>query len=297
MRSPETITYKGRTFFFQELEEIREIVGSCQGLSRTELANTICENFEWKRPTERLKTVEGRQFLEYLEAKGYLRLPQRRARRPMGSRTRIRNTEAAEGKAIITGKAGAYAPLFLVKVGSLEERRLWYEYIERYHYLGYQVPFGAQLRYFIKALGGRGPILGCVQFSSPAWKVGARDRWIGWSVAQRERNLQKLIHQSRFLILPWVEVRNLASTVLGLCARVVPGDWERHYGYRAVLLETFVDWPRYGGTCYRAANWICLGKTAGRGRGDRENKRGGRRPKQIYVYPLMRGFREALLGG
>jgi hypothetical protein len=271
MMSPETITYKGRTFVFQELEAIREIVGSCQGLSRTELANTICENFGWKRPTEKLKTVEGRQFLEYLEAKGYLRLPQRRERRPWGSGTRIWKTEAAEEKEIITGEVGAYAPLSLVKVASLEERRLWYEYIDRYHYRGYQVPFGAQLRYFIQAFGGSGPILGCVQFSSPAWKVGARDRWIGWSVAQRERNLQKLIHQSRFLILPWVAVRNLASTVLGLCARVVPGDWERHYGYRVVLLETFVDWPRYAGTCYRAANWICLGKKAGisAGGGDR----------------------------
>jgi hypothetical protein len=99
------------------------------------------------------------------------------------------------------------------------------------------------------------------------------------------------------LILPWIRVRNLASTVLGLCARVVPGDWECDYGYRAVLLETFVDWPRYQGTCYRAANWICLGKTTGRGRADRENKRGGRRPKRIYVYPLTRGFREALLEG
>ena len=180
--------------------------------------------------------------------------------------------------------------------GHVDDTR--YEYVERYHYLGYRVPFGAQLRYFIKALAGAGPILGCLQFSSPAWKVQARDRWIGWSGEQRERNLQRLIHQSRFLILPWIRVRNLASTVLGLCARVVPGDWECDYGYRAVLLETFVDWPRYQGTCYRAANWICLGKTTGRGRADRENKRGGgKRPKQIYVYPLTRGFREALLEG
>jgi hypothetical protein len=178
-------------------------------------------------------------------------------------------------------------------VANQEQRRLWYEYIDRYHYLGYQLPFGAQLRYFIKSQTS-GDILGCFQFSSPAWKMAPRDRWIGWSDPARKANLQKIVNNSRFLILPWVEVKNLASTALSLAARSVVEDWHRCYGCRPVLMETLVDRSRFAGTCYRAANWVHLGQTTGRGRMDRDNTRQGAAVKDIYVYPLSSRFRRQL---
>jgi hypothetical protein len=134
-----------------------------------------------------------------------------------------------------------------------------------------------------------------MQFSSPAWKMLPRDNWIQWNDEQRKRNLQKIINNSRFLIFPWVKVRNLASAVLALAAKTVPDDWRRCYSYRPVLLETLVDRRRFKGTCYKAANWVHVGTTTGRGRMDRENARHGMAPKDIYMYPLVARFRQELL--
>ena len=288
-------TFCGRTFSSEELCEINEITTNCQGLSRTELANTVCELFNWKRPTGRLKTVECRQFLEHLETEGVIDLPGRKNGRPRGVKTKVGRTRKGEAEEIISGKLKEFSPLMLCRVRSKKQRDLWYEYIDRYHYLGYQLPFGAQLRYFIESSKGENKILGCLQFSSSAWKMAPRDKWIGWNDEQRERNLQKIINNSRFLLFPWVKVKNLASSVLALASRVVLDDWERSYGYRPVLLETLVDERRFKGTCYKAANWIHVGTTTGRGRMDRDNKRRGLSPKEIYVYPLTRGFREHLV--
>jgi len=292
-RRYEVETFCGRAFSRAAIAEIAEIVSSCSGLSRTELANTISEIYEWKRPSGRLKTVESRQFLEHLEAKGYITLPARRRGRPCGSTTTIARTNAGEHKPVISGTARESAPVRLRRVRGGHERRVWYEYVDRYHYLGYHVPFGAHLRYFIES-EDRG-VLGCLQFSSPAWKMQARDRWIGWNESQRMRNLQKIVNNSRFLLLPWVRIRNLASCVLAMATAVVVDEWADTYGYRPVLLETLVDTGRFQGTCYKAANWTAIGMTAGRGRMDRDNVRRGMAPKAIYVYPLCRRFREELL--
>lgn len=289
-------TFFGRTFRDDELAEIAEIIRDCHGLSRTELANTVCELFNFKRPSGRLKTVECRQFLEYLDTKGVIDLPDRKKGRPRGVKTKVKRTHKGEAHKIISGKVKEFFPLVLSRVTSKEQRDLWYEYVDRYHYLGYQLPFGAQLRYFVEGTKGANKILGCLQFSSPAWKMAPRDRWIGWNDEQRERNLQKLINNSRFLIFPWVKVKNLASSVLALASRLVPDDWENSYGYRPVLLETLVDKRRFKGTCYKASNWIHVGTTAGRGRMDRENKRQGLSPKEIYMHPLTSRFREELVG-
>jgi hypothetical protein len=187
------------------------------------------------------------------------------------------------------------APISLARVKTKEERQLWYEYVDRYHYLGYQLPFGAQLRYFIKSGTRQTLTLGCLQFSSPAWQMAPRDRWIGWDDEQRRRNLQKIINNSRFVIFPWVQVKNLASSVLGLAAKTLPDDWESSYAYRPVLMETLVAQKRFKGTCYKAANWVHVGETTGRGRMDRENTRKGMAVKEIYVYPLSKRFRQQLL--
>jgi hypothetical protein len=283
----------GRTFKGDEVDQIKEIVSTCNGVSRTELANTVCELFDWKRPTGRLKTVECRQFLEHLASQGVLDLPDRKAGRPKGVKVTVKRTAKGQSPGIITGNVNDFRPLKLRKVTTKAQRELWYEYVDRYHYLGYRLPFGAQLRYFIESRNG---ILGCLQFSSPAWKMAARDRWIGWSDEQRQRNLQKVVNNSRFLILPWVKVKNLASSVLALAIRSVSKDWQSCYGYRPVVMETLVDKSRFAGTCYKAANFIYVGATTGRGRMDRDHVSHGQSPKDIYVYPLSSRFRQELSG-
>ena len=279
----------------QQLVEIKEIIETFPKLSRTELANTVCELFSWKRPTGKLKSVECRQFLERLDEKGTIRLPACRRQYANRGAAKVQRTGKADIQPSISPKLKELSPVFLTRVDSQEQRQLWYEYVDRYHYLGYQLPFGAQLRYFIKA-GATHDILGCFQFSSPAWKMAPRDRWIGWTDEQRKVNLQKIINNSRFLIFPWVEVKNLASSVLALAVKTVADDWQRCYGYRPVLIETLVDRKRFKGTCYKAANWIHIGKTTGRGRMDRDHTQQGAAVKEIYVYPLTLRFRQKLAG-
>ena len=277
----------------QQVDEIIEIIETFPKLSRTELANTVCELFSWKRPTGKLKSVECRQFLERLDEKGTIRLPVSRKQYVNRGAVKVQRTGKADIQPTISVKLKELSPILLTRVDSQKQRQLWYEYVDRYHYLGYQLPFGAQLRYFIKA-GATNDILGCFQFSSPAWKMAPRDRWIGWTDEQRKFNLQKIINNSRFLIFPWVEVKNLASSVLALAVKTVPDDWQRCYGYRPVLIETLVDRKRFRGTCYKAANWIHMGKTTGRGRMDRANKQQGASVKEIFVYPLTSRFRQEL---
>jgi hypothetical protein len=148
----------------------------------------------------------------------------------------------------------------------------------------------------VKIQHPREAVVGCLQFSSPAWRLQARDRWIGWSEAQRRQQLQRVVNQSRFLLLPWIKVKNLASHVLALSARRVGEDWPERFAIRPLLLETLVDAQRYGGTCYRAANWISVGVRTGRGRMDRENQRHGASPKHCLVYPLRAQARRKLRG-
>ena len=156
------------------------------------------------------------------------------------------------------------------------------------------MPFGANLRYLVRSERAPEKVLACLLWSSPAWRMAARDSWIGWDDGERGRNLQLIVNNSRFLILPWVRVKGLASKILGACARQLPVDWERLYGYRPLLLETLVDGARFKGTCYRAANWIHLGQTSGRGRMDRKHAAHGEAVKDLYVYPLCRHVEQRL---
>lgn len=290
-------TFCGQIVSKDQLSEIVEIVDTFSKLSRGELANTICELFSWKRPTGKLKTVECRQFLERLDARGIIRLPSSRKYCRKPTKATVPRTTQADKQAPISVKLSELSPISLSRVKTKAQRQLWYEYIDRYHYLRFQLPFGAQLRYFIKSGASQALALGCLQFSSPAWKMAARDRWIGWNDEQRQRNLQKVISNSRFLLFPWVQVQNLASSVLALAVKTVPDDWQSCYGYRPVLMETLVAQKRFKGTCYKAANWVHVGATTGRGRMDRENKRQGMAVKEIYVYPLSKRFRQELSVG
>jgi hypothetical protein len=286
-------TFCGQIVSAQQLSEIAEITETFPKLSRTELANTICEIFSWKRPTGKLKSVECRQFLERLEDKAIIKLPACRKKYANKVKVRIERSRKADLQPAVSTKLKHLWPIRLIKVDHQEQRQLWYEYVDRYHYLRYQLPFGAQLRYFIES-GATDEILGCFQFSSPAWKMAPRDRWIGWADDQRKTNLQKIVNNSRFLIFPWIKVKNLASTALSLAVKSVLDDWQDAYGYRPVLMETLVDRKRFKGTCYKAANWIHVGKTTGRGRMDRDHSRDGAAIKEIYVYPLSSRFRQEL---
>jgi hypothetical protein len=293
---PESVSFCGRTFGRHELELMRQIAGDFSALGVTEIARTICELLAWTRPSGGLKNHECRQLLERLQAEGFLELP---AVRPLGGRGSRRPdvSGACAPPASVPegapGTAGECEPLELVLVEGQADSRRWREQMERYHYLGCRVPFGAHLRYWVRH-GGRE--LACLLWNSPAWKMQARDEWIGWSDQQRRQNLQAIVNNGRFLILPWVRVKGLASKILARSAQQMPRDWERRYGCRPLLLETLVDGARFRGTCYRAANWIHVGKTAGRGRMDRAHQAHGQAVKDIYVYPLTHDARRRLCG-
>ncbi len=274
---------------------MRGIVSEFGGLGVTEISRTVCELLEWKRPNGGLKNLECRQLLERLCARGLLSLPQLRSTKPRGPQA-VRQTARSDVRPEMGGSAGQYEPLRLewLRGESQGESRLFREYIQRYHYQGYRVPFGAHLRYLVRSEQHPQQVLACLLWTSPAWKLAERDRWIGWSVPQRERNLQLIVNHSRFLILPWVRVKGLASKILSHCIRRIPADWEALYGYRPLLLETLVDSQRFRGTCYQAANWVHLGSTQGRGRMDRHHQAQGT-PKELYVYPLCRHVQQRLI--
>lgn len=293
MRSISPELFCGELICPDQIDEISTIVATFPKLTRTELANTICELFSWKRRTGKLKTVECRQFLERLDAKGIIRLPACKIQYIKQKKPTVGRTGRTDRPSTISTTLSELSPIVLTRVRNYDQRQLWCEYVDRYHYLGYRIPFGAQLRYFIQS-GIDQARLGCLQFSSPAWRMSARDQWIGWSDEQRRRNLQKIISNSRFLIFPWVQVKNLASSALSLAAKTVPHDWIACYGRRPVLMETLVDQKRYGGTCYKAANWVHVGETTGRGRMDRQNTRMGVAVKDIFLYPLSKSFRREL---
>ncbi len=286
-----SFVFCGRPFLATEIELIRNVASDFRSLSLTELARTICELLEWKRPNGRLKNHECRLLLEKLSAAGLVNLPPLQASGPRGPRV-VMLTESGEVQEPLSGSVGQLAALTLTVVRSGPESALWNELVERYHYLGYKVPVGANLRYLVRSLSAK-RVLACLLWSSPAWKMAPRDSWIGWTNEERARNLQFVVNNSRFLILPWVGVRYLASTILSLCARQLPTDWERLYGYRPLLLETLVA-PQFRGTSYKAANWTYLGETRGRGRMDGNHEAHGRAVKQIYVYPLCRDVQRPL---
>lgn len=280
----------GREFTAQEIRDIQETIESC-GLSWHELLQTICEHLEWVTPTGQYKLTSCAKALTVLEAEGLVRLPARQACK--GRAQKIVLGEGTDPEEEVGGSVGEHAPVELRPVGSKEWMRLWNEYVERYHPLGYKRPWGAHQRYFIQ--DGRGRRLGCLLFGAAAWALAERDQWIGWRERDRAQRLNFVVGNTRFLIFPWVRVRNLASRALALAAARIEQDWRQRYGYAPVLLETFVDAERYRGTCYQAANWIRLGTTAGRGRMDRHTRYLST-PKIIYVYPLRPDFRSRLRG-
>lgn len=286
-----TMVVCGQSFSREILERIGTMLKEEPQLSRRALSRRVCESLNWRSPNGRLKEMSCRVALGKLAGAGVLELPAARPQPP--TRARPVWTEELPELAPVKASLSELGRIELIVVRSRHSRasRLWRALMARYHYLGAGPLCGGQLRYLVRS--ERYGIVGAVAFSAAAWRVQARDRFIGWSEAARASNLNALLANSRFLILPQVEVPHLASHVLGLCARRLPGDWTQRYGVRPLLLETFVEHGRFRGTCYRAANWQHVGVTRGRGRQDRS--RTHRVPlKDVYVYPLRHDWRERL---
>lgn len=282
---PATIAFCGHQLSAEELRLIRDTIQDFPALSLTELSRTICELLDWRRPTGALKDHECYLFLQRLKDRGWLSsLPSIRRTTHRGPRIVVLNHES-DAQSPILGPVAAYAPLEFDLISDAASRALFRQYIQRYHYLGYRVPFGAQLRYFVRSQRLPERILACLLFSSAAWKMAPRDRWIGWRDQARSLNLARVVSNSRFLILPWVEVSGLASKILSMAAQQLSEDWLSVYQVSPLLLESLVDPQRFSGTCYRAANWIHVGATQGRGRMDRKQDV-QRHVKEIFVYPL-----------
>lgn len=290
---PATIAFCGHQLSAEELRLIRDTIHDFPALSLTELSRTICELLDWRRPTGALKDHECYLFLQRLKDRGWLSsLPSIRRTTPLGPRIVVLNHES-DPQSPILGSVAAYAPLEFDLISDAASRALFRQYIQRYHYLGYRVPFGAQLRYFVRSQRLPERILACLLFSSAAWKMAPRDRWIGWRDQARSLNLARVVSNSRFLILPWVEVSGLASKILSMAAQQLSEDWLSVYQVSPLLLESLVDPQRFSGTCYRAANWIHVGTTQGRGRMDRKQDV-QRHVKEIFIYPLHTHARELL---
>ena len=281
-----------REFRAEDIELIRWTVRRFRTLSRTALAETLCENLPWKAPNGQLKVAACAELLERLAAEGIVDLPAPRSS-GAGSRARSERIGTAPPSPVVQATLSAIRPVYVEPVPS-EEGPAWNAMMVAHHPLGFQRAFGAQQKYWIRdGAAGHPRVLGGVLFAASARHLAARDEWIGWTPAERQRYRQRIVANSRYLILPEVAVPHLASHALGLALRRLPGDWVRRYGYTPVLVETFVERP-WAGTCYRAANWVCLGETAGRGRQDRARAMAAT-VKAIWVYPLFRDWRERLV--
>ncbi len=282
-------TLCGRPLSAAEVERIREEIELADPPLRSEIARRVCRALDWSNARGAPKLMSARVGLLRLHRAGVIELPPPRGGNGNGRglKSEPRRWPAQDP---LEGSVGQLTGLRLAPVADVESSRLWNGLIDRYHYLGYTPLPGAQVRYLIESDRG---VLGALGFGAAAWKVAARDRWIGWDRRQREAHLGRVVNNARFLLLPWVRVRNLASRVLALAAARVAEDFAERYGERVVLLETFVEQPRFAGTCYRAANWRYLGETAGRGKCDVAHRAELPR-KGVYVYPLAADFRAAL---
>jgi hypothetical protein len=285
----ETVSFCGRVLTAGELSLVRQIITDFPRLSQAELAYTICELMEWRRPNGKLKNPECVEWLQKWQQQVLPALPKLRVTKPRGPQ-RVPTDGRSDPQPPVRGRLADLQPLRLQLVEDLTGRHLFQQYLQRYHPLGYRFPYGAQLRYLVRTPSQ--DVLACLLFTSAAWKMAPRDAWIGWSDQARRANLSRVVNNGRFLILPWVAVPHLASHVLALAARQLPTDWLAVYAVRPLLLETLVDQP-YTGTCYRAANWICVGRTQGRGRMDRTHQAQGA-CKDILLYPLEPHWRQGL---
>jgi hypothetical protein len=286
-----TYRYSGRIITIDEIDWIRAYIAANPKLNRAELSRLVGQHLKWFDPYGRLKEMSCRIAMLRMHRDGLIELPAPKGKNGNGRRCpRTFSATSAAGQSILD-PVSRLTPLIMRQARAGQDTCLWNELIQRYHYLGHSPLTGAQIKYLIYSTGGS--LLAVLGFAAAAWKVASRDQFIQWSDEQRLRNLHLVVNNARFLILPWVTSKNLASHILGLAARQLPLDWQARYNYQPVLMETFVQKDRFKGTCYRAANWMIVGQTQGRGKRDRFNEY-ALPVKDVFVYPLNKSFRNIL---
>ena len=289
-----TFRYRSQEITTSQVEFIRQLVAEHPEATRRRLSLLLCEAWGWKQPNGAPRDMVCRGLLLSLHRAGHIALPAARlwsfnpAARYRGPRWKAEAVEVDTTPLAVS--LSALRPLEFCPVRRTPEEALFNSLIEQYHPLRYIQPVGEHLKYSVYAAGR---LIACLAWSSAPRHLGARDRYIGWSAEARRRNIRFLAYNPRFLIVPWVRVQHLASHILGRIAMILPKDWERIYGHPIYFLETFVDPERHRGTCYRAANWVVLGRTTGRGK-NCPNKRPNRSIKEVLGYPLTPRFRELL---
>jgi Druantia protein DruA len=282
--------YCGREFTEAEITLLGLLIAGNPGITRYQLSIKFCKEVGWRKADGGLKDMSCRVALLRMHRDGHIILPA--PTRPSNNGKKgPKRTPVAEPQPETRKNAGEYA--LNIEIVGKESSPLWNEYIDRYHYLGYASLSGAQLRYFVKA---DDQILALLGFGAAAWKTAPRDDYLGWDARRRRKNLHLIVNNARFLILPWVRSKNLGSKVLSMVSRRIGADWQGRYHYQPLLLETFVQKDRFLGTCYKAANWIYVGDTKGRGKLDRYNEY--KLPvKSVWLYPLRKDFRRRLTEG
>ena len=291
------LRHRGRIVTATEVTAIRALIARHPGASRRQLSKLLCEAWSWRQANGELRDMVCRGLMLALARGGHIELPAHRCRPPNNVIAHRRpgasgggGRSAFERTPVVAG-LDALRPLVIRQVRRTGEERLFDELVAEHHYLGYVRPVGEHLKYVVWSADERP--LACLAWSSAPRHLGPRDRFIGWSADARRRNIRYLAYNTRFLILPWVEVPHLASHVLGRVARSIARDWHELYGHPVYYLETFVDLGRYRGTCYRAANWLWLGATTGRGKAA-PTRRANRSLKEVLGYPLTPHFRQRL---
>ena len=284
---------QGRAIGPVELEQVRHLLATHPEWSRYRLSCALCHLWGWRNLVGQIKDMAARTLLLKLEQRGWVTLPA--CRRPSPNRMRHKQIQKlAHRTEPISGALRALQPLQFLELSQAPELGPVFDsLLQQYHYLSYTSPVGQNLRYLVRDRQGRE--LACLGFGAAAWQTQPRDAFIGWTAAQRQAHLALVANNSRFLILPWVRVPELASHILGRVARRLAADWRARYGHPVWLLETFVERDRFRGGCYRAANWICVGQTQGRTRQDRHNQIHAP-VKDVWVYPLHVNFRQTLCG-
>ena len=282
--------YRGRLVTAEDILYIGELIAAHQHESRRTLSKKLCETWQWKQPNGALCDMVCRGLLLMLDRAGQITLPPVSYVRHNPLAKRARAAPVLIDSTPIEGKLHQIQPLEFEQVRRTGDEPLFNSLMEEHHYLGYEQPVGEHLKYLVWA---QGRPIACVAWSSAPRHIGSRDRYIGWSGEARRRNIRFLAYNTRFLILPWVRVKHLASHILGRMATRISSDWQRMYGHPIYFLETFVDPERFRGTCYRAANWVLLGRTTGRGK-QSNSYAPNRSIQEVLGYPVTKRFRELL---
>ncbi len=286
------LKYRGREVTDSDVVFIGELIAEHPGASRNALSKLLCEAWDWRQANGELRDMVCRGLMLKLHRADLIELPPVRKVPPNNVIARRKPQRVLVDRTPLCARLKEVRPLKFVQVRRRPEEALFDGLIEEFHYLGYSRPVGEHLKYLIWALNPNRPVA-CMAWCSAPRHLGPRDRFIGWSQAARRRNIRYLAYNTRFLILPWVEVPHLASHLLARAARSLSEDWDRLYGHPIYYLETFVDPARFRGTCYLAANWIALGLTTGLGHNSR-TKRATQPKKEVLGYPLSKKFRELL---